>query len=155
MDELRQRCLAVASRFLRVREDAEDVAQEAALRVIRARSNGSAVHDEAAFGTRVTARLAIDRVRALAHRRATRLEAATHVEAPPPAEAMPDEVARLYAAIAKLPPKQSAVVTLRKLCEMDYADIAALMGISQESCRSHCRLGLQRLREMLKESGET
>lgn len=148
MDELRQRFLAVALRFLRTREDAEDVAQETALRVLKARSNGSHLTDERAFGTRVAARLAIDRLRLRASRRIEPLP--TAAEAPTPAErAAPEDVARLYAAIAALPPKQSAVVTMRKLLEMEYVDIAAVLDISEESCRSHCRLALRRLRQRL------
>jgi RNA polymerase sigma factor (sigma-70 family) len=58
-------------------------------------------------------------------------------------------VERLYAAIAALPPRQAAVVTLRKLLELDYEEVAELLGISVENCRSHCRLALQRLRAEL------
>jgi RNA polymerase sigma factor (sigma-70 family) len=61
----------------------------------------------------------------------------------------PPEVERLYAAIAALPPRQAAVVTLRKLLELDYEEVAELLGISVENCRSHCRLALQRLRAEL------
>jgi RNA polymerase sigma factor (sigma-70 family) len=55
----------------------------------------------------------------------------------------------LYAAIAKLPPRQAAVITLRKLWELEYREVAELLGISEANCRSHCRHGLNRLRGML------
>jgi RNA polymerase sigma factor (sigma-70 family) len=87
-----------------------------------------------------------------------RLAEASRTAAEQPARedpATPSEIERLYAAIAALPPRQAAVVTLRKLMELDYADIAGLLGISVENCRSHCRLALQRLREELCDDAET
>ena len=91
----------------------------------------------------------VDRLRTERSREARNrpLDGARPVSDEPP----PVEVQRLYDAIAALPPKQSAVITLRKLMELEYADIAAILGISAENCRSHCRHGLQRLRETLGE----
>jgi len=125
------------------------VAQEAVARVLAARARGVAIRDERAYGLQIAARLAITRLRARANGRAleaTGVDAgrapATPIEAPP-------EVARLYAAIRALPARQAAVVTLRKLCELEYAEVAVLLGISQESCRSHCRRAMERLRAVL------
>ena len=63
--------------------------------------------------------------------------------------APPADIQKLYDAIASLPAKQSAVITLRKLMELDYADVAQMMGISLANCRSHCRHGMRKLADML------
>jgi len=150
---LRDHLVGVARRFLRHREDAEDVAQETLLRVLAARAEGVVIRDEYAFGTSAAVRLSIDRLRSNVNGRAGRERRA---ERSPPAidsTAMPADVTGLYEAIAALPPKQAAVITLRKLRQMEYADIADVLDISQESCRSHCRLGLLRLRKILGASG--
>ncbi len=71
MHELQQQAYAVAARILPRREDAEDVAQEAILRLLKARLNGAPIVPQQAFARRVALRLAIDRLRA-EHRRADR-----------------------------------------------------------------------------------
>ena len=153
MQELRQHALAIATRILVRREDAEDVAQETMLRMMRAKLNGTSIMAQQAFAARTALRLSIDRLRS----ERVRAAAVGRVGAIRPAEAVPaapPEIERLYAAIAALPPRQSAVITLRKLLELDYEDIADLLGISVENCRSHCRLALQRLRLQLGGSAE-
>jgi RNA polymerase sigma-70 factor (ECF subfamily) len=155
MQELRQHALAVAARVLMRREDAEDVAQEAVVRVLRATRNGTPIEAQRAYVARTALHLALDRLRQ-DHRRAA---SASRVLAGRPHQdegpSTPPEVERLYAAIAALPPRQAAVITLRKLMELEYADIAELLGISVESCRSHCRLALQHLREELCDDAAT
>jgi len=151
VEELRRHVLAVVSRFLRGPEDTEDVAQEALLRLVRARSNGRLLTNERAFVTRTAVRLAIDRIRASRTRSAKLSELGRQRPRSTEPPRLPPEVQRLYEAIAALPAKQAAVVTLRKLMELDYPDIAALLGISVENCRSHCRHGLRRLRTLLQE----
>jgi len=151
MDELRLRLCGMASRFSLNRDDAEDVAQEAMLRLCLARSNGTNIVDERAFACRTAARLAIERLRARRNHHDKLQEMArlrsTSTEPPEP----PLDVQRLYGAIARLPPKQAAVITLRKLMELEYWEVAAILGTSEDSCRSLCHLAIKRLREMLTE----
>jgi RNA polymerase sigma-70 factor, ECF subfamily len=149
LEALRKRLAVVARRFLRHAADVEDVVQEAILRVVQTRSNGQVVRDTAAFGTRVTVRLCIDQLRAARRKRKAETEADGRGELRRPTPVLPSEVEELYAAIAHLPPRQAAVVTLRKLFELDYAEVAAVLGITEDCCRSHCRLGLERLRKTL------
>jgi RNA polymerase sigma factor (sigma-70 family) len=149
VEELRRHVLAVASRFLRRPEDAEDITQEALLRLASARAKVSAIGDERAYARRTAIHLAIDRLRSerLRSRKLAELKRAN--PGPTDGGLLPVDVRRLYDAIAALPAKQAAVVTLRKLMELEYSDIAALLGISVENCRSHCRHGLDRLRREL------
>jgi RNA polymerase sigma-70 factor (ECF subfamily) len=149
VEELRQYAWAVAMRVLAQREDAEDVAQETMVRALRALRNGTPIAAQRAYAGRVALHLAIDRLRRERRRPTDIAQAAQQraKETAPP----PPEVERLYAAIAALPPRQAAVITLRKLMELEYADIGGLLGISVENCRSHCRLALRRLRAALGE----
>ena len=149
LEDLRPQLVAIAARVLRRPDAAEDVAQEALLRLMRAQNNGRAVVDERAFAATITVRLAIDRIRSERNekRRLRRLDCDDGSAGGSPE--VPVDVSRLYDAITALPAKQSAVITLRKIMELEYAEIAGILGISVESCRSHCRLGLQRLRRLL------
>ena len=115
------------------------------LRLLKQRSNGTRIRNERAFAARTATYLAIDRLRA-EQRRSRRSPPAQPSETDP---ALPADVQRLYDAIASLPARQSAVITLRKLMELDYADVAATLGISVANCRSHCRHGLRKLASML------
>lgn len=155
MEELRQHALAVAARILPQRQDAEDVAQETMLRLLQVGQDGTPIVARQALATRIAVRAALDRLRRQRTRAAkAALIAPTAATSAVPA-VEPAEVERLYTAIAGLPAKQAAVITLRKLMELDYEDIAGLLGISVESCRSHCRLALQRLRVVLAEGAES
>jgi RNA polymerase sigma factor (sigma-70 family) len=109
------------------------------------------IKDEHAYATRVAVRLAVDRLRSRRGHQARLHDVARARESVAACESVPADMRRLYEAIAALPARQAAVVTLRKLMELDYSDVAEILGISQENCRSHCRLGLQRLREVLRD----
>jgi RNA polymerase sigma-70 factor (ECF subfamily) len=152
VEELRRHVFVVASHFLGHHDDSEEVTQEALLRLVQARSDGTPVKNERAFVTQTAVRLAIDRIRATRTRGARLPDIARHRCAVVQSRDAPPDVQRLYDALATLPPRQAAVVTLRKLMELEYADVAALLGISVENCRSHCRHGLRKLRELLRES---
>jgi RNA polymerase sigma factor (sigma-70 family) len=149
MDELPQYLRRVLERSGLQPADRDDAVQETLLRVMHARSRGTAIRDERAFAVRIAMRLAIDGWRRRAHGNG-------HLEIAAPAEppATPAEVEALYAAIALLPARPAAVITLRKLCEMDYETIAGVLGISVANCRSHCRYGLSRLRTLIRGAGE-
>lgn len=151
VEELRRHLLAVVARIVPRGDDAEEVVQEALLRLVAAHSDGREIGDDRAYATRVAMRLAVDRLRRRRGHRAKLHDVARARESVAARETMPEDVRRLYEGIAALPAKQAAVVTLRKLMELDYRDVANILGISQESCRAHCRLGLQRLREVFRD----
>ncbi|MEW6072517.1 MAG: sigma-70 family RNA polymerase sigma factor [Planctomycetota bacterium] len=59
-----------------------------------------------------------------------------------------EEVARVRAAIALLPPRQREVLDLRVNHELSHAEIAALLSISEESSRANYYQALRRLRSL-------
>jgi len=143
---LRQQLIRAVRRILHHHEDAEDVVQEAIGRLIDHRQNGHTVLNEAAFARKAAVHLAIDTLRRR-NGRAAHLEqfAKSRSDESQHAPATPEDVARLYEAIATLPPRQAAVITLHKLLELEYEEVAALLGITQANCRSHCRYGMRSL----------
>jgi RNA polymerase sigma-70 factor (ECF subfamily) len=58
---------------------------------------------------------------------------------------------RLQAALAKLPEAQREAVLLRYSAELDYAEIASLLGTNDATARSRVFLGLMKLRRLLRE----
>lgn len=132
------RILAHAERVLRNRAEAEDVAQEAMLRLWRIAPEWR--QGEAKVNTwlyRVTANLCTDRLR---RARGVGLEEAPEPadEAASPAEAL-QEAARaeaLQAALGALPERQRQAVVLRHIEELGNPEIAGIMEISVEAVES-------------------
>jgi len=72
-------------------------------------------------------------------------EAATRLE-------REEELASTRMALASLPARQREVVDLRVNHELAHAEIAAVLGISEEASRANYFQGLKRLRELLGQS---
>jgi len=60
-----------------------------------------------------------------------------------------DGDAALLAAVRELPPKQRTAVVQRYLLDRPYAEVAAVVGCSEDAARQNVRAGLQRLRHEL------
>jgi RNA polymerase sigma-70 factor (ECF subfamily) len=58
---------------------------------------------------------------------------------------------RVRALVNGLPAKQKACVTLRYLQDLDYLEIAEILGCSQESARANVSQAIRRLRKILEE----
>jgi len=79
---------------------------------------------------------------------------AVPVAEPPEVVVGDDEVsldgdAALLAAVRELPPKQRTAVIQRYLLDRPYAEVAAVVGCSEDAARQNVRAGLQRLRQDL------
>jgi len=61
----------------------------------------------------------------------------------------PDGDAILIAAVRQLPPKQRTAVVQRYLLDRPYAEVATVVGCSEDAARQNVRAGLQRLRDEL------
>jgi RNA polymerase sigma factor (sigma-70 family) len=57
----------------------------------------------------------------------------------------------LLDAVRALPPKQRSAVVQRYLLDRPYAEVAAVVGCSEDAARQNVRAGLQRLREDLRQ----
>jgi RNA polymerase sigma-70 factor (ECF subfamily) len=145
------RALRHAARVLGDAAEAEDVAQEAMLRLWRAagdwRRDGAA--QPATWLHRVVANLAIDRLRRAG--RAVGLDADTPDETPG-AEArlaQADRLAALDAALARLPERQRQAVVLRHIEGMSNPEIAEALGIGVEAVESLTARGKRALKAAL------
>jgi RNA polymerase sigma factor (sigma-70 family) len=89
----------------------------------------------------VAHRKALDRFRA-------RRRESIAVAAPPDGRIppMPEPEEELWARVRELPSKQRTAIALRFVSDAGYADIASVMGTSEEAARRSVHEGLKRLR---------
>ena len=145
------RLVAQADRLLRDRAEAEDVAQEAMLRLWKIAPDWR--QGEAKVSTwlyRVVANLCTDRLR---KRRGTGLDSIAEPEDDKPSvEAVMqsgDRTRALYAALDQLPERQRIAVTLRHIDELPNPEIAEVMGLSVEAVESLTARGKRNLAAIL------
>lgn len=96
---------------------------------------------------RIASRKAIDHHRA-AGRRA--VPTGDVPERPVATGGRPELDGDLAAAVASLPPKQRLAVVHRHVLDRSYADVAELMGTSEEAARANVHQGVKRLRELMR-----
>jgi RNA polymerase sigma factor (sigma-70 family) len=124
------------------RVDADDCYQETWLAALRAYPRLRDASNLRSWILTVAHRKAIDHVRARS-RRATPLAELPEI---PVAAIEPDGVPELWAHVRRLPPKQRTAVALRTVADLAYADIARIMGTSEDAARRNVYEALQRLR---------
>ena len=144
-DELRPLMFSIAYRMLGSVAEAEDVVQEALLRMTRAAAEGEEPRNLDAWATTVTTRLAIDTLRSARARRETYV--GTWLPEPLVAGREADPAHRVELAdsvstamlvlMETLTPQERAVFILREAFGYDYADIATIVEQSEAACRQH------------------
>lgn len=137
MDELRPLAFAVAYRMLGSVADAEDVVQEALMR-LHVASEG--VGNREAFLTTVTTRLAIDALRAAGRRRETYVGSwlpEPLVEDAGLRRVEDEETISLafLVLLERLGPEERAVLVLREAFDYGFGEIAEVLGKSEDNCR--------------------
>ena len=143
LDELRPASFAIAYRMLGSVAEAEDVVQEALLRVHRSLEAGERIDSPRAFVATVTTRLAIDELRSARSRREHYVgdwlpepiltdgedDPARHAE-------MADSLSlAMLVLLESLSPEQRAVVLLRDVFDYGYGEIARIVGKSEDNVR--------------------
>jgi RNA polymerase sigma-70 factor (TIGR02957 family) len=143
LDELRPGSFAIAYRMLGSVTEAEDVVQEALLRVHRTLEDGERIDSPRAFVTTVTTRLAIDELRSARARRESYVgdwlpepivtdgsdDPARHAE-------MADSLSvAMLVLLETLSPEQRAVLLLRDVFDYGYDEIARIVGKSEDNVR--------------------
>ncbi len=151
LDRMTPRLYRLALRLLADAAEAEDVVQEAMLRLwqIAPRWEPGAAQP-ATWAYRVAMNLATDRLR---RRRSVPLDAVPEPadEAPAPFEALleTDRTRALEAALAQLPDRQRQAVVLRHLEGLPNPEIADVMGVGVEAVESLTARGKKRLADLL------
>lgn len=125
------------------RGDAEDCFQDTFLAALRAYPGLKDARNLRGWLLTIAHRKAIDHHRARGRRPVPVAEVAEEAVSDPE----PDD--GLWEAVATLPPKQRAAVTLRYGADLPHAEIAAALGCSPEAARRSLHEGLKKLREEL------
>ena len=142
LDELRPVAFAIAYRMLGSVSEAEDVVQEALLRVHQALDAGERIASPRAFVATVTTRLAINELRSARVRR----ERYVGEWVPEPIITDHDDPARqaetadslslaMLVLLESLSPEQRAVLLLHDVFDYGYPEIAAIVGKSEDNVR--------------------
>ncbi|MBD0281550.1 MAG: RNA polymerase sigma factor SigJ, partial [Thermoleophilaceae bacterium] len=143
LEELRRRAFAIAYRMLGSMSEAEDIDQEALLRLHGARQRRERIESPRAYVTTVVTRLAID------HLRSARARRETYVGEwlPEPLVTNPDDDPARNAELAdslslaflilleSLSPEQRAVFLLREVFDYPYDQIAQIVGKTEAATR--------------------
>ncbi len=142
-DQLRPASFEIAYRMLGSVAEAEDVVQEALVRVHAALAGGARIESPRAFVATVTTRLAIDELRSARSRRERYVgewlpePILTDSSDDPARQAeIADSLSMaLLVLLESLSPEQRAVLMLRDVFEYPYGEIAAIIGKSEDNVR--------------------
>jgi RNA polymerase sigma-70 factor (TIGR02957 family) len=143
LDDLRPTAFAIAYRMLGSVSEAEDVVQEALLRVHKALDDGEHIASPRAFVATVTTRLAINELRSARVRRERYVgdwlpepiitdgqdDPARH------AETADSLSLAMLVLLESLSPEQRAVLLLRDVFDYGYPEIAGIVGKSEDNVR--------------------
>jgi RNA polymerase sigma-70 factor (ECF subfamily) len=138
--------------------DAHDATQEALLAVCRGLPRFDGRSAFATWAYRVATNACLDELRRRARRPAPVDELPTAVGAGAPFAGVADPVDTVDAvahridvdaALAQLPPEYRAVIVLRELLGLDYAEIAAVLGVPGGTVRSRLARGRAALARLL------
>src|SRR4051812_41136876 len=130
-------------------DDLDDLVQEAYVRLLRAREGGE-VKSPKAFLFAVARNLAVDRLR---HRQIVPIESLVESEAlsvleegrsTPETIAHNQELELLTEAIQSLPDRCRQIFTLRKVYGLSQAEIAAQLGVSENTVSAQLTIGVKK-----------
>jgi RNA polymerase sigma-70 factor (TIGR02957 family) len=143
LDELRPGAFAIAYRMLGSVSEAEDLVQEALLRLHRARGEGERIESPRAYVSTVVTRLAIDQLRSARRKRETYVgewlpePLLTSEEEDPARQAeMADSLSLAFLVLLEsLSPEQRAVFLLHDVFDYPYHEIARIVGKTEANAR--------------------
>jgi RNA polymerase sigma-70 factor (TIGR02957 family) len=143
LEDLRPRAFAIAYRMLGSVSEAEDIVQEALLRVHSAVESGEEISSPRAYVATITTRLAIDELRSARARR----ESYVGEWLPEPITERPEDDPARQAELAdslslaflvvleSLSPEQRAAFLLHDVFDYDYGRVAEIVGTSEANAR--------------------
>jgi RNA polymerase sigma factor (sigma-70 family) len=129
------------------RLDADDCYQETWLAALRAYPALRDASNLRSWVLTIAHRKAIDHSRARARRPAPVAEAGVLADGSGPAESPPPALDGIWSSVAQLPDKQRTALALRFVTDARYAEIASVMGTSEQAARRNVHEGLKRLRK--------
>jgi RNA polymerase sigma factor (sigma-70 family) len=124
------------------RVDADDCYQETWLAALRAYTRLRDASNLRSWILTIAHRKAIDHVRARSRRPVPVAEVPDQGVPPTDSDGAPE----VFGRVRSLPPKQRTAVALRFVADAAYAEISAVMGVSEDAARRNVHEGLNRLR---------
>src|SRR5213082_1095589 len=140
---------AFAFRYVRSKEDAEEVVQDVFFRIWRGRADwvpAGAVRNYVYCAVRNAARDRLERTAVARRWHVGQVATAAGIQSELEAAEL---VAAVQRALDELPPKRSAVCKLRLIDELSYAQIADRLGIREKTVETQLARGLKFLRERM------
>jgi RNA polymerase sigma-70 factor, ECF subfamily len=152
-------------RFTRDAAATEDLLQEVFLRVVKSAGDWKRTAKFSTWVYAIARNLCIDQSRRAVHRQASSLDGPLRSD-PDSTETLHDRIpaqqsgadqrlsdrqaaARIDAALAQLPEEQREVFLMREAMDLSFAEIAAVVGVSEPTAKSRMRYALLKLREAL------
>jgi RNA polymerase sigma-70 factor (TIGR02957 family) len=142
LDDVRPRAFAIAYRMLGSVSEAEDVVQEALLRLHSALERGEQISSPRAYAATVASRLAIDELRSARARRESYVgewlpEPIAAPEEDPAAQAeQADSLSLAFLVLLEsLSPEQRAAFLLHDVFDYGYGEVAEIVGTSEANAR--------------------
>jgi len=135
------------ARYLRSREDGDEVVQETFLRAWAQIGRFQPGTSFIAWVLTIARFLCLARIKDAQRHPAPAPLGPQHEPAAPP---LPENLERLRRACDQLPPAQREVVAMRFIDGLDYRSIAAITGASEVALRSRLHDGLEKLKSILK-----
>jgi RNA polymerase sigma-70 factor, ECF subfamily len=142
-EDLRPLLFSIAYRMVSSVSEAEDIVQEAFLRIHRAESEGARVESPKAYLSAVVTRLSIDQLKSARARREQYV--GQWLPEPLLTDPAPDAAAQMETAdslsmaflvlLESLTPVERAVFLLREVFDYDYGEIAKIVERSEDNCR--------------------
>jgi RNA polymerase sigma-70 factor (ECF subfamily) len=155
LDELRPGAFAIAYRMLGTVSEAEDVVQEALLRLHRAQAEGERIESPRAYVSTVVTRLGIDQLRSARRRRETYVgewlpePLLTSEEDDPARQAeMADSLSLAFLVLLEsLTPEQRAAFLLHDVFDYPYDEVARIVGKTEANARQLAARARRRVNE--------
>jgi RNA polymerase sigma-70 factor (ECF subfamily) len=139
-EELRPLLFSIAYRMISSVSEAEDIVQEAFLRIHRAEAGGEKIESPKAYLSAVVTRLSIDHLKSARVRREQYV--GEWLPEPLPTEDISDAAETadslsmaFLVLLESLTPVERAVFLLREVFDYDYAEIARIVERSEDNCR--------------------
>jgi RNA polymerase sigma-70 factor (ECF subfamily) len=142
---------ALARRITGNDADAADATQEAMLAIVRGLPRFDSRSSFSTWAYRVTSNACLDELRRRRRRPLVDLadDRAEPADATVPVDTTVADRLRLDAALTQLPEEFRVAVVLRDVCDLDYAEIAAVLDVPPGTVRSRIARGRARLADLL------
>jgi RNA polymerase sigma-70 factor (ECF subfamily) len=138
-------------RYSDVTLEAEDLVQEVFLRAYQSFSGLRQDSNHRAWLYKIATNCAFTKLRQMRNRRDKTLQLTDTRAVCGPSPGRHSMQTHVRSLVNGLPAKQKASVTLRYLEDLDYSEIATILGCSEETARANVYQALRRLRIALKE----